>query len=253
MSDDAGARGTDGPELSAQMKPPMPETHRAFVAKVRKRVLKRRPSAMIEVDEVNGNPCMAPAHSDRAAWELQLLDAFGTRSPAVAKVFLDQLSRLCRPNPVDGQPMLREDELNAMVSIVSGVRPTNEIQAALAAQMVAIHLLTMRAAVHALRNEEWLNPAMAAVTGKLARTFSQQCEALARLKGKVGKQTIKVQYERHDHQHVHVGEGVAEIGGQALAPSRLPLGEHGTGPALPSPHANGRALSGTRRERQGAL
>lgn len=45
-----------------------------------------------------------------------------------------------------------------MVSMVNGVRPRNEIEAAFAAQMVAVHLLTMRCAHHALRNEDWLDP-----------------------------------------------------------------------------------------------
>ncbi|MDQ2861747.1 MAG: hypothetical protein M3T55_13720 [Pseudomonadota bacterium] len=233
-------------------KPPVPDAHRPFIDQARKRVMKRQPSAEVVSDCVDGQQTIAPAHADREAWEIQLYDAFGTRSPKVIGLFLDQLSHLCRQDAPNGPWRPNEAELNAMIGVVNGVRPRNEIEAALAAQMVAVHLLTMRCAFHALRNEEWLDPIKAGLAGKLARTFAQQCDTLARIKGKVGRQTIKVRYERHDHKHVHVGEGVAEIGAQAFAPipaspvrtRRFSRREHGARPALPGPHANGSALPG---------
>jgi len=59
---------------------------------------------------------------------------------------------------------------------------------------------------------------MTSIAGKLVRTFVMQTDALARLKGRTGKQTIKVRYERHDHQHVHVGEGALAKGTQGRTP-----------------------------------
>ncbi|MEO8926404.1 MAG: hypothetical protein ABI306_04500 [Caulobacteraceae bacterium] len=215
--------------------------------------MKRHPSAEVVSDCVDGHQTIAPAHADREAWEIQLYDAFGTRSAKVIGLFLDQLSHLCREDAPNGPWRPNEAELNAMIGMVNGVRPRNEIEAALAAQMVAVHLLTMRSAHHALRHEDWLDPIKAAVVAKLARTFAQQCDTLNRLKGRVGKQTIRVRYERHDHKHVHVGEGGPGIGVQAFAsipasPGRIggaTGGEHEPLPALPGPHANGSAVPGS--------
>lgn len=111
-----------------------------------------------------------------------------------------------------------ELELNAALNIVSGVRPRNEVEAALAAQMVAIHFMMMKLAGSSLTNG-WIDPRNAAITGKLARTYAMQLDILGRLRGRVGKQTIRVRYERHEHRHVHVGEGGLENGTQAQAPT----------------------------------
>jgi hypothetical protein len=115
-----------------------------------------------------------------------------------------------------GERYPSELELNAALNIVSGVRPRNEMEAALAAQMVAIHFMTMKVSGQAL-GQNWIDPRSTAIAGKLARTFAMQCDTLARLRGRVGKQTIKVRYERHDHRHVHVEEGGAQNGTRAQA------------------------------------
>ena len=77
--------------------------------------------------------------------------------------------------------------------------------------MCAIHLMTMKMAAQGIAHG-YVNPRDAAITGKLARTFAQQMDTLNRVRGKVGKQSIKVRYERHGHRHVHVGEGGPEKG-----------------------------------------
>jgi hypothetical protein len=150
-----------------------------------------------------------PAEGESRLWDTELK---GWLRPArgdsrEGSVFLDQLAQLCTlVRNESGNLVPSELELNAALNIVSGVHPRNEMEAALAAQMVAVHFMTMRVASQTLHTN-WTVARTTAIAGKLARTFAMQSDALARLKGRTGKQTIKVRYERHDHRHVHVGEG----------------------------------------------
>ena len=80
-----------------------------------------------------------------------------------------------------------------------------ETEAALAAQLVAIHLLQMKVAARAIRFE--YDTKTVAVAGKLARTFVMQLEALQRLRGrqKTSRQSIRVKKKLHQHFHYHRG------------------------------------------------
>jgi hypothetical protein len=192
-------------------------------------------------------------HRDLDAWEVQICDAFGTRSYSTLSIFLDQLLELCPSfRDASGDLVPSELHLNAALNIVSGVRPRNEMEAALAAQMVAVHFMTMKVASEALRNG-WTDARNAAIAGKLARTFAMQTDALARLRGRVGKQVIRVRYERHDHRHVHM-EGGGENGtqGHARAEPATSLAADAI-PALPCSDTEGEALPGAGSEREAAL
>ena len=187
------------------------------------------------------------------AWHVQLIDAFGTRSTSTFWTFIDQLAGLCFGEPDYGPKGWCPDEaeLNAAINMVSGTRPRNEMEAALAAQMVAVHLMTMKLSAKALRNT-YDEPKTAAAAGKLARTFAMQCETMAKLKGRAGKQRITVKYERHnhhhDHKHIHaeIDGGVSENFGRPHEPTRsaggVPTIEHEPGPALSGPDATRDAL-----------
>ncbi len=209
-------------------KPAVPAIQTPAIAEALARHLARpiNPGVVVALHKT-GYSLDAP-HRDQEGWEIQILDAFGTRSVSAARVFLDQLAGLCRPAiGGNGEWAPNEVDLNAMLAMVNSVRPRNEIEAALAAQMAAIHILTARIFGEAASVEGWVNPDKAALGARLAKTFAQQCETLHRLKGRVGRQSIKVKYERHNHQHVHVARpdgGVGEIPDQ----SRRPI----TGPAL---------------------
>ncbi|MGI9170778.1 MAG: hypothetical protein ACR2FH_11510 [Caulobacteraceae bacterium] len=219
----------------AIQKPPFPEVQRVAVAKAHKRHLAREVNPGVAVEPAPSGYRLGAPHRDKAAWEIQILDAFGTRSVSAARVFLDQLAALRRPAyGADGKWAPNEVDLNALVAMVNSVRPRNEMEAALAAQMAAIHLLTARILGEAASVEGWVNPEKAALAAKMARTFAQQCDAMNRLKGRVGKQSIKVRYERHNHQHVHIEGGAPEILGQgrALAVTRTAFRSRNSGAAL---------------------
>lgn len=168
--------------------------------------------------EPNGGAAyvLASPHRDTAAWEAMVCDALGTRSASTAQTFLYQLTDLCTPDwhpTEDGQGEWRPDErqLNMILHMVAGIRPKNEMEAALAAQMVAVHMMQMRVSARALSGGCSI-PEDTAIAGKLARTFVMQIDSLSRLKGRrsSSKQTITVRQEKHvhNHQHVHLeGEG----------------------------------------------
>src|ERR1700757_4622280 len=94
--------------------------------------------------------------------------------------------------------------LNFMLSLVKGVKPTDQVEAMLAAQMAAVHMATMMLArqlaqVKTLPQQDSAERAF----NKLARTFAAQVEALKRYRTG-GEQKVTV-------EHVTVNEG-----GQAI-------------------------------------
>ena len=220
------ARPTARRPRKAADKPPMPAIMKASALKAIKRHQQRllSPSVAIEVGKGSEPYVVASPHRDSAAWEAMVCDALGTRSVITAQTFLYQLTELCsqrwHPSEVEGEDgrwCPDEGELNMIVNMVGSIKPRNELEAAQAAQMVAVHLMIMRLSATALSGAV-VAPQDAAIAGKLARTFVMQAEGLARLRGKrsISKQTITVRQEKHvhHHQHVHVQGEAAEIRGQ---------------------------------------
>ena len=201
----------------AKDKPPMPKILEPLAEKAKARHRKRHanPGVVLEVEKLSADGYkLASPHSDTDSWQAMICDALGTRSEAMALTFLYQLASLCQRtwHPDDenggGEWVPDECELNMILNFVAGVKPKNEMQAALAAQMVAVHLMTMKTAQAAL-NGYGTDLRFAPITGKLARTFVMQTDAMAKLQGKkTTRHRITVKYERHDHRHVHFEEGV---------------------------------------------
>ncbi len=174
-----------------------------------------------------------------------ICDALGTRSEATALTFLNHLVQLCELDwhPDDqnggGEWVPDECQLNMILNLVSGIRPKNEMQAALAAQMVAVHLMMMEVSERCLRSYKCADPHLLSAASKLARTFAIQSETLAKLQGrKTSRQKITVSYERHEHKHVHMHRGEKEIEGQPHAkdgdaPVAALLSDVAPAPALP--------------------
>lgn len=114
--------------------------------------------------------------------------------------------------------MPNEDELTTILHIVAAHRPRNEAEAALAAQIAATHMITMKLAKHAY--DYPYDSRSIDSFSKLARTSAIQIETMAGLKGKrkTTRQKITVRHEKHihNHQHVHMG-GVGQSEGQCDA------------------------------------
>lgn len=182
------------------------------------------PGVAVELAKSTGAYTVTSPHRDRAAWEAMICDALGTRSESTARTFLVQLTELCgkvwHPDAGGGGEWFPDEtELNMILNFVAGIKPRNEMEAALGAQMVAVHLMAMKAAAQSIEGH-CVNERTAAIAGKLARTFVMQTDALAKLKGKkTTRQKITVRYERHEHKHVHVHPGDGGNGGQSHAPT----------------------------------
>jgi hypothetical protein len=177
---------------------------------------------VMEEARSDGRPKLVAPHNDHELWELQLVQAFGTRSRALLGTFVEQLWKLC---PEAWDEDLRgwkvdESEWNALVALVADHQPENSAQAALAAQMAAVHMMMLRLSAQALNKGHSIYEADAALASKLARTFTMQCQAMQALKGKsrTANQSIHVHKETHQHVHHHGGGG--EFGGRPHDPTR---------------------------------
>lgn len=203
-------------------KPGPSEALQADKPKARARALKRPLSPGIMYEPTGrGGLCATSPHSDLELWELQLADAFGTRSSSVMRAFIGQLKRLA-PKVWDGGSELwkpHETELNAALAMVADTKPRNVAEAALAAQMVAVHWMQMRISAQALNHGYNVLQQEAAIASKLARTYAIQLETLARLqgKGRTTRQTIRVRKELHQHVHYHDNRGAKENDGHPHA------------------------------------
>jgi len=232
----------------AASKPPMPAHLEVQAAQARARHERRHanPGVALEVEKITElGYRLASPHSDTEAWQAMICDALGTRSEATALTFLYHLVRLCDQDwhPDDknggGEWVPDECQLNMILNLVSGIRPKNEMQAALAAQMVAVHLMMMKVSERCLRSNGCTDPHLLSAASKLARTFAIQTETLAKVQGRrTTRQKITVSYERHNHQHMHMRGGENKIGGQPHAkdgdaPVAALLSEVTPGPALP--------------------
>tara|TARA_R110000824_G_scaffold401792_1_gene616552 strand:+ start:18693 stop:19523 length:831 start_codon:yes stop_codon:yes gene_type:complete len=153
---------------------------------------------------------------DHEGWVWLLLDAFGTRYATIAGVFLNHLQDLCHPGEWsrenDGEWIPDHGEAAMLVHVVGALRPKNEAQAALAAQMAACHLLTMRVAKRVADNPE--DHRMVGSFARLAQASAAQFKTMASIQGKsrTTRQKITVSHEKHihDHQHIHIDRGPTE-------------------------------------------
>jgi len=237
-------------------KPPIPANLESAASGAIKRHASRNLSPGVTVEVEKAGPVtylLASPHADEGAWQAMVCDALGTRSASTAQSFLYQLTQLCSQDyhrsDVEGEYgewVPNERELNMILHMVAGIKPRNEMEAAQAAQMVAVHLMTMRLSARALQSGG-IAVEDAALAGKLARTFVMQAEALAKLKGRkrTSKQTIIVKQEKHvhNHQHVHLSGGSNGNSKQ----SHEGKGDGATGqpqgcPALPSPKPLGEVV-----------
>jgi hypothetical protein len=142
---------------------------------------------------------IAPDHPDVPLAYALLKEALGTVSVNFMNGLLSQLA-----NAGSQGRQIDEDALNFMLSVVTGIKPNDQLEAMLAVQMAAIHTATMTFA-RRLANVETVPQQDSAerALNKLARTFAVQMEALKRYRTG-GEQKVTV-------QHVSVNEG-----GQAI-------------------------------------
>lgn len=195
---------TEAKEATAPYEPS--PTEQASLDHNRERKAARSPLVGVSVKAAKGATTeIQISHRDPALAEPLFCEQFGTDNSAFASLLAEQLGQLSVVK-LDGAESVSENVVNAHIAMVRGIAPTDEIEAMLACQMAAVHMLTMGAATTAYRGAgiERRDLAIAQIN-KLTRTFSTQMEALKRYRSK-GDQRVTV-----EHVHVHEG-GQAVVG-----------------------------------------
>jgi len=146
-----------------------------------------------------------PKHSDQDGWRAQFMAAFGTSSEKVVAVEAERVAKALRQK--DGK--IDPAELDAVIAILSGQQPKNELEAMVICQMAVTHALTMRSFGNLNRsNETQQQDSNALTVARLTKAFASQLDALGKLR-RGGEQRLVV-----EHVHIHAG-GQAIVGAVA--------------------------------------
>jgi hypothetical protein len=108
--------------------------------------------------------------------ERRLMQAVGSKSPAFMRGILVQLAEACSK---DRKP--NAGGLKLMLSIVTAIKPQDQIEALLAVQMATTHVMAMRFANYIVSSDTIIQQDSGErILNKLLRTFPMQMEALYR-------------------------------------------------------------------------
>jgi len=156
------------------------------------------------LNEANGVK-IVPDHPNAAIGQVLLAEALGTVDFDFLNGILNQLA-----NASSQGGEIDEGALNFMLSAVKGIKPRDQVETMLAAQMAAVHqaILTSARQLACAESIDQHDSAERALN-KLARTFATQMEALKRYRTG-GEQKVTV-------QHVSVGQGGQAIVGNVTS------------------------------------
>jgi uncharacterized membrane-anchored protein YjiN (DUF445 family) len=161
-------------------------------------------------------PAMAKAELTAKVTEL-LAQASGVKETRLGAHIVDQVNRTLALWPSADA----EETLKTAVELMVEIKPESAMEAMLATQMVGVHhaaLSALERAAFQVKSREDLDAATR-VSARLMRLFTEQLEAMAKLKGKSGQQKMTV-------KHVHVHQGGQVVVGQISTAPRL-AGEGG--------------------------
>ncbi len=113
----------------------------------------------------------------------------GTKEHDYTKLILSQLINVLHPSATEP---VNASNLNAALAFVNGIQPRDELEAALATQLFAAHVLIMKSARKAASSEAELTGMHVNHVAKLSRAFAAQAEALQKYRNK-GRQRITVE------------------------------------------------------------
>jgi hypothetical protein len=147
-------------------------------------------------------------HPDLAVAYRLLAEALGSANQDFIVGLLGQLTDLSSQGP-----RIDESKLNFLLSVIKGIKPNDQLEAMLAAQMALVHVVTMKFGQH-FDHVETLPQQDSAERGlsKLTRTYTTQMKALKRYRTG-GEQKVTV-------QHVSVAEGGQAIVGNVTQATR---------------------------------
>jgi hypothetical protein len=164
----------------------------------------------LKVDKTPKATSVAVDHPNNLVGQVVLMEALGTADRAFYSGLLVQLTNgSSRGGQVD------ERLLNFMLAVIKGIKPQDQIEAMLAAQMAAVHdaIMTFTRRLANVENIAQQDSAERALN-KLARTFAGQMEALQRYRSG-GEHKVTV-------QQVSVNDGGQAIVGNMTQAHREP-------------------------------
>ncbi|MCJ2020159.1 hypothetical protein MKK84_22460 [Methylobacterium sp. E-065] len=187
---------------------PSPTEDVAAIDAMRRMLGRRQPvSVKLRANEEGEPMRLGAPTADVGGWAARVNDAVGGASVSFGQTQLRHMSRIAL-----AQPETAESATNSMLSAVEAVRPENEVEGMLAVQMATTHQAAMQALSKACQTSAPdVAEAMGNLANKLMRTYTQQVEALAKLR-RGGEQTVRV-------EHVHVYEGGQAIVGNVTGPT----------------------------------
>jgi hypothetical protein len=197
---------------------PKAEEMEAFKSHLGKREKQAWPR--MKVDGARDQTVLSYDHPDSAIGQILLMEAIGTADYDFFSGLLHQLGNgSARGGQVD------ERLLNFMLSVIRGIKPRDQIEIMLAAQMAVIHEAIM-AFTNRLANSKTIPQQDSAerALNKLARTFATQMEALQRYRNG-GEQKVMV-------QQVSVNDGGRAIVGNVMQAQRQTEPESTKAPPL---------------------
>jgi hypothetical protein len=156
------------------------------------------PAPRMKVETGEKGTTLSLHHPNKAIGSALLMEALGTANADFVDGLVGQLASIVTNGQID------EGALNFMIAVINGIKPKDQLEAMLAAQMAVVHMATLTFArqlplVQTLQQQDSAERAL----NKLARTYATQMEALRRYRTG-GEQKVTV-------QHVSVSEG-----GQAI-------------------------------------
>jgi hypothetical protein len=153
----------------------------------------------VKISKVEDHARLEADHPIKAVGVALLLESFGTTDHDFLSGLLKQLAALTSP---DSQ--VDERELNFLLSIIDDVKPRDQLESLLAAQLAAVHMAMMTLGSRLAKSQTIIEQDSAQQAfNKLARTFVAQLDGLKRYRSG-GEQKVTV-------QHVNV-----TAGGQAI-------------------------------------
>ena len=143
--------------------------------------------------------------------------ALGCKTSETALALIDQIVKLEHPTTTMDPARINTLQMSAIAAL-GELQPATATEALLAAQMVGTHRAAMMFLTNATKPEDSFDGRDRSVHRalRLMHLFTEQIEAMAKLKGKSGQQKVIV-------EHVNVGAG-----GQAIVGAVMP-GGRGTG------------------------
>ena len=156
-----------------------------------------------------GEPLRMVGHHDAVRTNFKMIKSTGASDLEAANALMKDVSNM---KFLDGKKDPDVNGINELLALVAGIKPTDNVEGMLAAQMVAVHTMSMDSARRSMFIGQTFEGRKQNLDSsvKLMRTYTAQMDALNKHRGK-GQQKMTV-------EHVHVNEGGQAIIGNDRQP-----------------------------------